>query len=198
MNNVFDNPAKWSENVIIADADFIDKVAFDLTVNFERMLMRRIPKADLARWLDCVALDGGVREGDNKVQVVLIHDKQTARLDNFSPSAIHGDISGMAFKDHLAEFAIAAYPVEEMVSKSDFLAEAVQIACSEKEVKRVMVIPDDEEAYMKTRQALRRADDDDKRVTLFAMQPMEGGNYRQEILGYSLMNALGIKGDELK
>ena len=53
MNNVFDNPAKWSENVIIADADFIDKVAFDLTVNFERMLMRRIPKADLARWIDC-------------------------------------------------------------------------------------------------------------------------------------------------
>ena len=53
MNNVFDNPAKWSENVIIADADFIDKVAFDLTVNFERMLMRRIPKADLARTPRC-------------------------------------------------------------------------------------------------------------------------------------------------
>ena len=29
------------------------------------------------------------------------------------------------------------------------------------------------------------------------MQPLEGGNFKQEILGYSLMNALGIKGDEL-
>lgn len=197
MNNVFDNPARWSENVIIADADFIDKVAFDLTVNFERMLMRRIPKADLARWLDCIALDGGLREGDSQeVQVVLIHDKPTARLENFQPSEFRC-IKGMAFKDHLAEFSIAVYPVEEMVSKGDFIAEAAQIACSEKEVRRVMVIPD-EEAYQKTRHALRRIDDDGKRVTLFAMQPMEGGNFRQEILGYSLMNALGIKGEELK
>ena len=30
------------------------------------------------------------------------------------------------------------------------------------------------------------------------MQPMEGGNFRQEILGYSLMNALGIKAEEIK
>ena len=37
---------KWSENVIVADADYIDKVAFDLTVNFERMIGRRIPPAD--------------------------------------------------------------------------------------------------------------------------------------------------------
>ena len=30
------------------------------------------------------------------------------------------------------------------------------------------------------------------------MQPMEGGNFRQEILGYTLMNALGIKAEEIK
>jgi hypothetical protein len=29
------------------------------------------------------------------------------------------------------------------------------------------------------------------------MQPMPGGNFRQEILGYSLMAALGIKSDEI-
>jgi len=39
---------------------------------------------------------------------------------------------------------------------------------------------------------------DDKRITLFAMQPMPGGNFRQEILGYSLMNALGISANEIK
>jgi hypothetical protein len=36
-----------------------------------------------------------------------------------------------------------------------------------------------------------------KRMTVFAMQPMAGGNFRQEILGYSLMAALGISGDEI-
>ena len=46
------------KNVIIIDADYADRIAFDLIVNFERMLGRRIPPADLSRWLDCLALDG--------------------------------------------------------------------------------------------------------------------------------------------
>ena len=45
--------------------------------------------------------------------------------------------------------------------------------------------------------ALRNVDDS-KRMTVFSMQPMPGGNFRQEILGYSLMNALGISADEIK
>ena len=48
------------------------------------------------------------------------------------------------------------------------------------------------------RMALNRVDDENKKITLFAMQPMPGGNFKQEILGYSLMSALGIKGSELK
>lgn len=197
MNDII-NPAQWSENVIIADADFVDKVAFDLTVNFERMLMRRVPKADLARWIDCIALDGGIREGENEVQVVLIHNKENTELENFTPTHYKEELDGKAFKDHLGEFSINTYPVEELVSKADFIAEAAQIACSQKEVKRVMVVPDDEETYTKVRHALKRIDDEGKRITLFAMQPMEGGNFRQEILGYSLMSALGINGEEIK
>lgn len=197
MNDII-NPAQWSENVIIADADFVDKVAFDLTVNFERMLMRSVPKADLARWIDCIALDGGIREGENEVQVVLIHNKENTELENFTPAHYKEELDGKAFKDHLGEFSINTYPVEELVSKADFIAEAAQIACSQKEVKRVMVVPDDEETYAKVRHALKRIDDEGKRITLFAMQPMEGGNFRQEILGYSLMSALGINGEEIK
>ena len=197
MNDII-NPAQWSENVIIADADFVDKVAFDLIVNFERMLMRRVPKADLARWIDCIALDGGIREGENEVQVVLIHNKENTELENFTPAHYKEELDGKAFKDHLGEFSINTYPVEELVSKADFIAEAAQIASSQKEVKRVMVVPDDEETYAKVRHALKRIDDEGKRITLFAMQPMEGGNFRQEILGYSLMSALGINGEEIK
>ena len=55
------NDTKWSEYVILVDAEYVDKVAFDMIVNFERMLERRIPQADTAQWLECVALDGGLR-----------------------------------------------------------------------------------------------------------------------------------------
>ena len=63
-----------------------------------------------------------------------------------------------------------------------------------------MVVPDSEEGdgYEAVSRILQPKDDDEKRITLFAMQPMPTGNFRQEILGYSLMNALGISADELK
>ena len=66
---------RWSENMIIIDGDYAERVAFHLTVNFERMLGRRIPPADLPRWIDCLALDGGLRPGEHQTQVVLIHDR---------------------------------------------------------------------------------------------------------------------------
>ena len=37
----------WGENVIIADADYIDRVAFNLIVNFERMIKHHIPKTNM-------------------------------------------------------------------------------------------------------------------------------------------------------
>ena len=197
MNNPIQE-TRWSENVILVDADYVDKVAFNLIVNFERMLGRRIPQADIARWIDCVALDGGIREGEHETQVVLIHQKGKQGLENFAPST-YEELDGKAFKDHLGEFAINAYPIEPIAGE-DFFTEVLELVTAQKEVKRVMVIPNLEEEiiYNKVREALRQVDDEEKRVTLFAMQPLPGGNYRQEILGYSLMAALGIRSEEIK
>ena len=202
MNTLDTNNIKWSENVIIADADYIDRVAFDLTVNFERMINRRIQPADMAQWAVCIALDGGLREGEHETQVVLIHDKKSIAMKNFRPSNYETDLNAKAFKDDkLGEFIFSSYPTEEkMAGKDDFLVEVARTVCNAKEVKRVMVIPNSEDgdAYDQLRDMLRKVDDDDKRITLFAMQPMPGGNFRQEILGYSLMNALGISAKEIK
>lgn len=199
MNNDTLTKANWSENVVIVDADYVDRVAFDLIVNFERMIGRRIPKADLAKWIDCVALDGGLREGEHDTQVVLIHDKKQAALDNFVPASYDDELNGKAFKDHLGEFTVSSFPVEDITTDTDFFLDTVAMVCAQKEVKRVMIIPDAENRalYADLRHTLQRVDDE-KRITVFAMQPMEGGNFRQEILGYSLMNALGIRAEELK
>lgn len=200
MNILDANDIKWCENVIIADADYIDRVAFNLIVNFERMLNRRIPVADMAQWAVCIALDGGMRAGEHSTQVILIHDKSSLALQNFRPAHYENDLKGKAFKDeHLGEFTIDSFPVESsMVSKDDFLVDVTRTVCNAKETKRVMVIPNAEEGdcYDRLRKMLRQVDDE-KRITLFAMQPMAGGNFRQEILGYSLMNALGIRSEEV-
>ena len=198
MNNN-QQETKWSENVMLVDADYVDKVAFNLIVNFERMLGRRIPKADLAKWVDCVALDGGLREGGHETLVVLAHRKDKAQLDNFAPGNYAAELDGKAFKDSLGEFVISAVAIEAIADSEDYLTEALRLVTAQKKVKRVMVIPNAEDPYIynKVREALNRVDDDEKRITVFAMEPKPGGNFRQEILGYSLMAALGIAADEI-
>ncbi len=187
-----------NNNVILVDADYVDKVAFNLIVNFERMIGRRIPQADFAKWIDCVALDGGIREGEQETQVILLHGKQKKAMDNFVPGN-YEELNGKAFKDHLGEFVINAYPAEDIVGSEQQFIDTLQLVCTQKEVKRVMVIPnaEDPNIYNKVREALRKTDDD-KRITVFAMQPMTGGPFQQEILGYSLMAALGIRAEEVK
>ncbi len=190
---------KWKDNVILVDADYVDKVAFDLTVNFERMLGRRIPQADMAQWLEYVALDGGLRPTANSqkptatCQVVLLHKQ--SKMENFRPGSF-SELDGKAFEGRLGEFLISCVKVEDLTTMDDLFIDSMQVLSNAEEVKRLIVVPDAEHIYNKVREGLRHADDE-KRITVLAMQPMEGGNFRQEILGYSLMAALGIKSEEL-
>ena len=200
MKAAQNNPVKLSENIIIADADYADRVAFDLIVNFERMLDRRIPQADLSQWLVDVALDGGLKPGKHETQVVLLHGKNTAKLENFSPSDYDADLHGKAFKDDsLGEFVINALPVEPFTTKQDMLLDMVKTVLEHPEARRVMIVPnaEDDDTWNMLRRMLRDVDDDERHITLFAMQPMEGGNFKQQILGYSLMNAMGITQAEI-
>lgn len=191
-----------SENIIIVDADYIDHVAFQLSVQFERIIGRKIPPADFSQWVVNIALDGGLRANgqSHETQVVLVHDATHTRLDNFRPAVYNTELNAQAFKEgKLGEFLVNAYATETPADKDTYLLELLKTVCNHSEVKRVMVIPNAEEGtiYDELRDHLHQVDND-QRITLFAMQPMPGGNFRQEILGYSLMNALGIKADEIK
>ena len=193
---------KLSENVIIADADYIDHVAFMLSVQFERIIGRKIPQADLSQWIVCIALDGGLRNKGKKheTQVVLIHEAKNKKMENFQPSDYEKELNAQAFEDkELGEFIVNAFAINDIASKDEYMLDIVKTVCNHDEVNRVMIIPNGEEGdiYDRLRDTLRNVDED-KHITMFAMQPMPGGNFKQEILGYSLMSALGIRADEIK
>jgi hypothetical protein len=121
-------------------------------------------------------------------------------LENFQPAKYEDELTGMAFRDSLGEFIFTSFPVENVVSKDDYIIDILNTVIAQKDIQRVMVIPnaDEGDIYDKIRGALHYLEDDTKRITVFSMQPMQGGNFHQEILGYSLMSALGIKADEIK
>ncbi len=187
-----------TENIIIADADYVDSVAFDLTVNFERMLGRRVPQADMARWVECMALDGGMREGSHQTTVILIHDSRNACMKNFAPGHFKDELDGKAFCGKLGEFTFSAVQTEPMADKEQIASDILQLVTQDdKTVKRLMVaLPP--EMTGRVNSLLKHSDCQEAVATLFTMQPARGGAYRQEMLGYSLMAALGISGKEIE
>lgn len=184
-----------SKNIILVDADYIDKVAFDFTVNFERMLMRQIPKADLALWLDCVALDGGLEPGDNDIQVIFIYGNE--EIVNFAPGNVKDEIDGKAFKDNLGEFSMEAYPVESSVSTmGDQFTDTLRVLLDAEKVETIIAVPSMEEYGMKVKEAVKK--NKQKQLTLLTIQPQSGLGFSQQQLGFSVVHALGVKGEEFQ
>ena len=132
-----------------------------------------------------------------------------ARMENFVPGGLRDEIDGQAFSGPLGEFLLSAVeePSTALSGGADYLTDVVRLACQQPEVRRIMVVVG-ETQYNKVRAMLLRLDDElsaqgsapllsQKRLTLFTMQALPGGPFRQEMLGYSLMAALGISGDEI-
>lgn len=189
-------PSAFAPAVILADADYLDSVAFDLTVNFERMLGRRVQQADLCHWADCVALDGGLRPGKNEVQLHLLHAGERAEMRCFTPSKHAEVIDRLAFDDNIGHFTFFSFLVESVVTMKDFFIQSLTMLAASEEVKSIMVVGDMSAYGAEIKEVCRQTEGKD--ITLFTMEPVSGRGFSQEILGYSLLSALGIRGDELQ
>lgn len=184
-----------SKNVVLIDASYIDKVASDFALNFGRMLMRDIPKADLALWLDCVALDGGIKPGENDIQVIFIYNDEI--LKNFAPSNLKNEIDNKAFKDNLGEFTMEAYKVANDVTNiGEQFTETLRVLVDAENVENILAIPDMEAYGEMAKQVLSK--NEKKQVTLYSIQPQSGKGFNLQQLGFSVVHALGISSEELQ
>lgn len=189
--------SQWKENVVLIDADYLDGQVFQLSVQLERMLERRLPPLDLARWLDYACLDGGLRPGSNEVQVVMIYTKTKSVMANVSPADFRSDIDAKAFKDNLGEFMMAACPVEdEVVTRETLMVQSVEMLLTSEKVKRLIIVADMPHYGSGLRKVMKESRDKD--ITLLTMQTETGFHCNQEMLSYSLLAALGVKGEELE
>lgn len=185
---------EWQENVLLIDADYVDRLVFNLSVQLERMLGRRIPKLDIARWIDYLVLDGGLRPGENKTQVLFIYSKEKALLKNAVPSSLPADLDGKSFHDNLGDFFCASFPVEEeIVSRERLYMQSVETLLAASKVSNLMLVPDMESYGHLLKTALSKQ----RKALLFVNEPVAGFLCPQEILTYSLFAALGVKGEEL-
>lgn len=179
-------------NAILIDCEFVCHTVADLSAFLRERLHRSIPEADLARWLECAALDGGIKaEQGTATQVYLFHEADTQLLDGFRPHGLTSDIDGKAFNSPVGEFLLAACPAQpDLGTKETLLCETLQALLRGKQCERMVVVAD-LEAYGERIHQL--ADDyPDAPLSCLTLSPTEGTP-----LPYSLMAALGIRGDEL-
>ena len=85
---------------------------------------------------------------------------------------------------------------ENLADVETLCLQSLEALADEKGIKRLIVVPDMERYGARVREVLSRTEGKD--VTLLAMEPQAGRGFRQEILGYSLMSAMGIRGDEFR
>lgn len=195
---------QFKQNVLLVDADYVDRVAQDLRLNFGKMLGREIGLADLAEWLVCASLDGGVPEDEKgesqgEVQVVLIRSLAKTCLEQFEPGNMLSGIDGQAFRDpYVGEFLLSVVPEEKAMGQTEPLfTEATRFLLTSQEVKRLILVPDMARYGALLKEDIEKAEGE-MQVVLLTMEPEEGKRFTTEVLGFSLMHALGIAPEELK
>lgn len=192
---------KLEDTVILIDTVFYNFLVTDIKNHFEKQLNRTLEVIDLPTLTTYLSLDMGLCAGDNTVQLLWLYTKQISDLQFTKPSSLKSDLDGKAFQNEVGEFLMASVSTEDLVPIGELYVEVLQMALESENVKKIALIAD----YSSYKDMLNKVLSDneeklkEKEVIFFNMgevQKME--NVRKEILAYPLMQALGIKADDLK
>ena len=192
-----DEKIKCPSNVVLIDAAFLNLVVTDLKKYFEKTLMRELQEIDLSELVTYIVLDAGMAVGDNQIQILMVYDKDSAQLSNCRPSDLSAELNGVAFKSQFGEFSFASVPCEEMVSREELYLDLLSIVLDSADVERLILVSFNEEYGDKVMERLKGVKN--KETIQFRMNEPEESieGYQWEMLAYPVMQALGIRGEEL-
>ena len=194
---IINNELKFAEKVILIDASYINKVTADLSRHFGQVIGRELPKADLPIFLECVAMDAAIQPGENVLQVLLVYDKENARMDAFNPGDLKKELNDVAFKSQLGEFQLNTFEPSDMTDREAFFLEAVKLVADAKEVKHLVVIPSETEYGDKLPEIFDKVDGKESIHVLGMNPPGPSDKFRWEMMGYAVLQALGVRSDEI-
>ena len=191
------NELKFAEKVILIDAIYINKVTTDLRQHFSQVIGRELPKADLPIFLECVAMDAAIQPGDHTLQVLFVYEKGWTKMDVFNPGDLKKELNDVAFKSQLGEFQLNAFEPSDMADREAFFLESVKLIADAKEVKHLVVIPSETEYGDKLPEIFEKVDGKESIHVLGMNPPTPSKNFQWEMLGYAVLQALGIRSDEI-
>ncbi len=196
-NDMNDKPQiKLSETVVLIDAAFLNFVITDMKKYFEATLQRTLQEIDLSMLTTYLTLDAGIAEGKNEVQFLFVYDKESDNLVHCQPSDLEKELNGVAFQSPYGEYSFASVPSEGMVSREDLFLDLLSIVADSADVKKMILVSFNEEYGKKVTDALNKVQG--KEIVQFRMnEPETPVAYQWDMLAFPVMQALGIRADEL-
>lgn len=183
--------------VMLIDASYLDRVGSDMGAHFAPIVNRELPKADLANLLECLALDAGIQLGENEVQVIFIYDAGEEKMNFCTPSNLGKELHDVAFKSQLGEFSLYAFQPSDMATREDLFIESFQLAGESKDVHRIIIVPDEDGYGGRMGNYINKVKGKES-ITVFGMNPPAyEGDYSFEMLGFPILQSLGIRAEEL-
>lgn len=196
-NKIMEKKIEFAPNVMLIDASYLDRVGQDMAEHFSPIVNRQLPKADLANLLECMALDAGIVLGGNNVQVIFIYDEESKVMSFCTPSDMDKELNNVAFQSQLGEFSIYSFQPSDMALRENLFIEALMLADESKDVKKIIAVADEDAYIDKADKTLDKIKGKES-VLLFGMNPPKGeSNYRFEMLGFPILQSLGIRAEEL-
>lgn len=191
------NTHKFAEIVLLVDASYLNKITSDLSHHFEQVIGRKLLKADLPIFLECLSLDAGIQVGNHVIQVLFIYDKSSKNMNAFNPSDLQKELNDVAFKCELGEYQINSYEPSDMANREDFYLESVKLIADSKEVKHMILVPSEVEYADKLPDVLKKVEGKES-VHVFGMNPpSEASGYKWDMVGYAVLEALGVRPNEI-
>ena len=188
---------KLSETVVLIDAAFLNFVIMDMKRYFEETLQRTLQEIDLSMLTTYLNLDAGFVEGKNEVQFLFVYDKYSNKLQNCQPSDLKNELNGVAFQSPYGEYLFASVPSEGMVSREALFLDLLSIISDSADVKKMIIISFNEEYGDKVTTVLSEVKE--KEIIQFRMnEPQIPVEYKWDMLAFPVMQALGIRADELQ
>lgn len=196
------NKVKFSENVILLDAAFLNEVVAGVRTWMESELDRALPLLDLPGWLNLLALDAGIQTDGNDIQVILVHDEANRQLKCCEPSDLSA-LEGMACRIPIGELSFSCVNPAGITDCGDLFVDLMSLALDSAEVKHLALVPYMRAYGDRVDEQLRKYFDEkeegeNRQAILFTLgQPAAPVNYTWDFVSFSLAGALGIKPEEL-
>ena len=183
--------------MVLIDAAFLNFVIMDMKRYFEETLQRTLQEIDLSMLTTYLTLDAGIVEGKNEVQFLFVYDKDSNKLQNCQPSDLKNELNGVAFQSPYGEYLFASVPSEGMVSREALFLDLLSIISDSADVKKMIIISFNEEYGDKVTTVLSEVKE--KEIIQFRMnEPQIPVEYKWDMLAFPVMQALGIRADELQ